>query len=87
MSFGPYPYRRFPVQRFAKILISAWIMTTAVSCASTRSGLATDGSHADAGSEPIAQRTMTVHPQEIDEILTNPGMGFADFTLVNSVIP
>jgi len=79
MSFVLHPYRRFPVQRFAKTLISAVIMATAVSCASARFSLLTEGSHAPAGSEPIVQRTVTVHPQEIDEILYNPGMGFADF--------
>ena len=92
MSFVLHPYRRFPVQRFAiwyegetsfillaKTLISAVIMATAVSCASARSSLSTDGSHAQAGSEPIVQQTVAVHPQEIDEIFFNPGMGFADF--------
>src|SRR5262245_47847755 len=92
MSIVLHPYRRFPVQRFAiwyereaslipltETLISALIMATAVSCASTHSSLPTVGPHAQARSEPIAQRTVTVHPQEIDEILSNPGMGFADF--------
>jgi len=92
MSFVLHPYRPFSVQRFAiwyegeaslillaKTLISAVIMATEVSCASARSNLPTKGSHAQAGSEPIALQTVTVHPQEIDEILFNPGMGFADF--------
>ena len=92
MSFVLHPHRRFPVQRFAiwyegegslillaKTLLSAVIMATAVSCASARSSLPTEGSQAQLGSESIAQRTVTVHPQEIDEILLNPGMGFADF--------
>lgn len=92
MRFTVRPSRRFPVQdlviwheredsliSLAKTLISAVIMATAVSCASARSSMPTDGYHAEAASEPLAQRNVTVQPQEIDEILYNPGMGFADF--------
>jgi Domain of unknown function (DUF4832) len=63
----------------AKTLITAVMMATALSCGSVPSNLPTEGSRAQADSEPIAQRTVTIHPQEIDEILYNPGMGFADF--------
>jgi hypothetical protein len=38
-----------------------------------------EGHQAEPESEALGQRTVTVHPQEIDEILYNPGMGFADF--------
>lgn len=94
MPFTIHPYRRVPVPcvaiwhepeasliPLATTLVSVLILATAVSCASVRSSMSIEGHYAEAGSEPLAQRTVTVHPQEIDEILYNPGMGVADFHL------
>ena len=92
MLFSIRFYCRFPVQCFVnwyereasmislvRTLVLGVIMATVVSCISAGSSMPTEDHHAETGRKPIAQRTVTVHPQEINEVLYNPGMGLADF--------
>jgi hypothetical protein len=62
---------------FAQAFLFALVMETVASCAF--SVMPSQDKPAEKGKTLISQETVIVYPQEIDEILYNPGMGFADF--------
>ena len=60
----------------ARLLIAAYVVSAIQGCIPTDSNFRMGSS---AATELSARRTVTVRPTEIDDILYNPGMGFADF--------
>src|SRR5262250_3439949 len=60
----------------ARLLIAAFVVSAIQGCIPTDSNFRMGSS---AATELSARRTVTVRPTEIDDILYNPGMGFADF--------
>jgi len=53
-------------------------LTTTGLCSSAGSNVIGDF-YKQAGKTPAEQQSMTVYPREIEDVLYNPGMGFADF--------
>ena len=65
----------------ALLLILSFLLWTIESCVPINLGLASDVGRGPNAIIPPRGSTVTVQPTEIDDILYNPGMGFADFHL------